>query len=120
MTIPVCGYSIVPPNDENSEEDVNMIYVLEIDTEQWRQPIIEYLEHGKLPSDPRHKTQIRRRALSFLYYNGTLYRHYFLGLWLRCLDLEEAKQAMAKAHSGVCGAHQSGPRLHDCIKRIGH
>ena len=97
-----------------------MICVLETDAEDWRQPIIEYLEHGKLPSDPRHKTEIRRRASSCLYYNGTLYRRSFLGLWLRCLDTEEAKQAMAEAHSGVCGAHQSGPRLHDRIKRMGY
>ena len=82
-----------------------MICVLEINIEDWHQSIIEYLEHGKLPSDPRHKTEIQRRALSFLYYNGMLYRRYFLGLWLRCLDMEEAKQVMAEVHSGVCGAH---------------
>ncbi|KAA0049970.1 uncharacterized protein E5676_scaffold105G001190 [Cucumis melo var. makuwa] len=28
-----------------------------IDKEYWRQPIIEYLEHGKLPNDSRHKTE---------------------------------------------------------------
>ena len=97
-----------------------MICVLETDAEDWRQPIIEYLEHGKLPSDPRHKIEIQRRVSSFFYYNGALYRRSFLGLWLRCLDTEEAKQAMAEAHSGVCGAHQSGPRLHDRIKRMGY
>jgi len=85
-----------------------MICVLEINAEDWRQPIIEYLEHGKLPSDPRHEIEIQQRALSFLYYNKTLYRRSFLGLWLRCLDMEEAKQAMVEAHSGVCGAHQLG------------
>ena len=66
MTIPVCGCWVVPPDAEDSEEDVNMICMLEIDTEDWRQPIIEYLEHGKLPSDPRHKTEMQRRAPSFL------------------------------------------------------
>jgi len=34
--------------------------------------------------------------------------------------MEEAKQAMEEAHSGVCGAHQSGPKLHDHIKRMGY
>jgi len=33
--------------------------------------------------------------------------------------MEEAKQAMEEAHLGVCGAHQSGPKLHDRIKRMG-
>ncbi|KAL0311581.1 UNVERIFIED_CONTAM: hypothetical protein Sangu_2452800 [Sesamum angustifolium] len=27
---------------------------------------------------------------------------------------------MEEAHTGVCGAHQSGPKLHFCIKRIGY
>jgi len=35
MTILVCGCWVVPPDDEDSEEDVNMICVLEIDTEDW-------------------------------------------------------------------------------------
>ncbi|KAL0298015.1 UNVERIFIED_CONTAM: hypothetical protein Scaly_3076300 [Sesamum calycinum] len=27
---------------------------------------------------------------------------------------------MEEAHSGVCGAHQLGPKLHFCIKRMGY
>ena len=65
MTILVCGCWVVPPDDEDSEEDVNMICVLKTDAEDWHQLIIEYLERGKLPSDPRHKTEIQRRASSF-------------------------------------------------------
>jgi len=34
--------------------------------------------------------------------------------------MEEAKQAMVEAHSGVYGAHQSGPRLHNRIKRMSY
>jgi len=82
MTILVCSRWVVLPDDEDLEKDVNMICVLETDAENWHQPIIEYLEHGKFPSDLRHKVEIQRRASSFLYYNETLYRRSFLGLWL--------------------------------------
>jgi len=116
MSIPACIRWVVPPDGEDSEKDVNAICALETDEEDWRQPIIEYLEHEKLPSDPRHKTKIQRRAPWFLYYNGTLYQRSFHGLWLQCLDMGEAKQAMEEAHSGVCGSHQSGLKLHDRIK----
>ena len=34
--------------------------------------------------------------------------------------MEEAKQAMEEAHSGVYGAHQLGSKLHDRIKRMGY
>ena len=33
---------------------------------------------------------------------------------------EEAIQALQEAHSGVCGSHQSGPKLHFQIKRMGY
>jgi len=86
----------------------------------WRQLLIDYLEHRRLPSESRHKTEIQVRASRFLYYNGTLYRRSFLRLWLRCLDNEEGKQVMEEAHTVVCGAHQSGTKLHDCVKRMGY
>jgi len=89
MTIPVYSRWLVSPEEEDSEEYANAISALETDEEDWRQSIIDYLEHGKLPSDPRYKTEIRWRASRFLYYNRMLYRRSFLGLWLRCLNMEE-------------------------------
>ena len=86
-------------------EEVKTVSVYEVDEEDWHQPLIDYLEHGRLPSELRHKTEIQRRASRFLYYKGTLYRCSFLGLWLRCLDNEEGKQVMEEAHAGVCRAY---------------
>ncbi|KAH6801009.1 hypothetical protein C2S52_001473 [Perilla frutescens var. hirtella] len=57
---------------------------------------------------------------SFIYFKGTLYRRSFDGVFLRCLGDEEAVKAMEKAHSGICGVHQSGPKLHFRIKRMGY
>jgi len=39
---------------------------------------------------------------------------------MRCLGEEEAQQVVEEAHSGVCGAHQSRPKLCDRIKRMGY
>jgi transposase InsO family protein len=41
-------------------------------------------------------------------------------LFLRCLGKGEIDQAMEEAYSGVCGAHQSGPKLYHRIKRMGY
>ncbi|XP_027151163.1 uncharacterized protein LOC113751373 [Coffea eugenioides] len=70
--------------------------------------------------DPKKRVDIRRRAPLFIYYKGTLYRKSFDGVFLRYLGEDEAMQAMEEAHSGVCGAHQSGPKLHFRIKRMGY
>ncbi|KAM1676272.1 hypothetical protein ACFX2K_042116 [Malus domestica] len=91
-----------------------------VDTEEWKQPLIDYLEHGKLSDDLRHRSEIRRRVPHFLYYKETLYRRSFEWVLLRCLGEEEVDQAMEKSHSGVCGAHQSGPKLHFQLKRMGY
>ena len=90
----------------------NAISISIVEDEDWREPLIDYLEHGKLPEDPHHKTEVQRRAPRFIYYKGTLYKRSFNGLFLQCPGKEEGDQAMEEAHSGVCGAHQSGPKLY--------
>ncbi|CAM8893133.1 unnamed protein product [Rhodiola kirilowii] len=122
MFIPVCNHWVVPTLEENEKnmESSNVVYAYEIEREDWRQPIIDFLDHQKLPTDLRHKIEIRRRALRFIHYKGTLYRRSFLGQWLRCLSEEEAGEVMQVAHAGICGAHQSGLKLYDRVKRMGY
>jgi len=78
MTIPICGKWVVTPSEDELIQGVNAVYVYEVEKEDWRHPLIDYLKHRKLPNDARHKTEIQRRAPHFLYYNNTLYRRSFL------------------------------------------
>ncbi|XP_019157455.1 PREDICTED: uncharacterized protein LOC109154025 [Ipomoea nil] len=121
----VCQKWVVPPifNEDGSvDETVELptASVYDIGKDDWRQPLIDYLTDGKLPEDPRKRMDIKRRTPRFIYYKETLYRRSFDGIFLRCLREEEALQAMQETHSGVCGAHQSGPKLHFHIKRMGY
>ncbi|KAM1692465.1 hypothetical protein ACFX2K_032071 [Malus domestica] len=118
--VPVCQIWVIPLITEMLLDDINVISVLSVDVEEWRQPLIDYLEHGKLPDDHRHRSEIRRRAPHFLYYKETLYRRSFEVVLLRCLGEEETNQAMEEAHSSVCRAHQYGPKLHFQLKRMGY
>ena len=106
--------------EEEEEKQANIISVCLVEKEDWRQVIIEYLQHGRLPNDKHHKIEVWRRAARFIYCKDTIFRHSFNGLFLRCLGEEKAKQALKKAHSRICGAHQSGPKLHYRIKRMGY
>ncbi|KAM2774450.1 hypothetical protein COP1_019338 [Malus domestica] len=103
--VPVCQRYLISLVTEMILDDTNVISVLPVDVEKWRQPLIDYLKHGKLPNDLRHRSEIHQRAPRFLYYKETLYRRSFEGVLLRCLGEEEANQAMEEAHSGVCGTH---------------
>uniref|UniRef100_A0A803LQZ3 RNase H type-1 domain-containing protein n=1 Tax=Chenopodium quinoa TaxID=63459 RepID=A0A803LQZ3_CHEQI len=117
MYVPVCNHWVVAPEEYEVEDDkveeVDMITVCQIDKEDWRQPIIDYLDYQKLPNDPRHRTEILRRASRFILFKGTLYRRSFDKLWSRCLEDEGAVKTIEEFHSGICGAHQFGPKLHD-------
>ncbi|XP_074288350.1 uncharacterized protein LOC141613507 [Silene latifolia] len=103
----ICIRWVVLPEEEDDDltEDVNAISVHVIDKEDWRQPIIDYLEHNKLPSDLRHKMEVRRRSSRFIYYKGTLYRRSVNGLWLRCLDEDEGLHTMEEAHADFVRTH---------------
>ena len=59
----------------------------------WRQPLIEYIQYGILPTDPKKKVDVKRRALRFTLKNDTLYRKAFEGVLLRCF--QEGKQLMS-------------------------
>ncbi|KAL0355846.1 UNVERIFIED_CONTAM: hypothetical protein Sradi_4031500 [Sesamum radiatum] len=115
--IPICKSWIIPPifsDDEDNmfqEEENHVMEVFEVEEEDWRQLLVDYLKYRKLPNDPRRRTDTRRRATRFIYYKGTLYRRSFEGIFLRYLSEDEKDQAMKEAHSRVCGAHQLGPKL---------
>ncbi|XP_070018090.1 uncharacterized protein LOC142172712 [Nicotiana tabacum] len=116
----VCHQWIIPRLLDLQVNKSHHTSVQVIEEEVWRRPLIEYIEHGKLPEDPRQRTDIKRRAPRFIFYKGTLFRRSFEGLFLRCLDKEEARQMMEEAHSSSCGSHQSGPNLYFHIKGMGY
>ncbi|KAI3456919.1 hypothetical protein Pfo_013582 [Paulownia fortunei] len=107
--VPICRSWVVPPifEDENSDEDKE-------------NHVVEVFKYEKLPDNPRQRVDIRRRVAHFIHYKSTLYRRSFDGVFLRCLGDDEAIQAIEEAHSGIYGAHQSGPKLHFRIKRMGY
>ncbi|PKU82262.1 hypothetical protein MA16_Dca017484 [Dendrobium catenatum] len=125
ISIEVQGRKILSPIDL---EYINKIFpskgeiVLAIDDEtvDWRKPFIDYLQENKLPHEKSAADQIKRRALSYTLINGTLYRRSFDQLWLRCLNKQEAQKIVTEVHAGLCGAHQSGPKMKMKIKRLGY
>ncbi|KAL0293310.1 UNVERIFIED_CONTAM: hypothetical protein Sradi_6945300 [Sesamum radiatum] len=105
---------INPCDDEDDmlrEEENHITEVFEVEEEDWRQPLVDYLKYRKLPNDLRWRTDTRRRATRFIYYKGTLYRRSFDGLFLRCLSDNEKVQAMEEAHSRIAWIMQEDVKL---------
>ncbi|XP_024196030.1 uncharacterized protein LOC112199214 [Rosa chinensis] len=109
--LPICQRWVVPTISELWHEYSNVVSVYEIDVDDWRYPLIDYLERNKLSDDPKQRLDIRRRVSRFFYYKETLYRRSFDGLLLRCLGKEEAAKAMEEAHSGIAWSMHKGVRL---------
>jgi hypothetical protein len=85
------------------------------DHRDWRRGIIEYLEN---PGCSRAK-KIRWLALKYTIINEELYRHTLDDILLKCLGEEQARLAMDKVHEGICGTHQSAPKMKWVLRRAG-
>ena len=83
-------------------EQINLVSVLKVEEEEnWRQLLIKYIQYGILPTDPKKRANVKRRALRFTFKNYTLY-------------------ILNEVHARVCGAHQASLKLVDQIKRLGY
>ena len=48
-----------------------------------------------------------------------LYRRTAKDLLLKCLDSDQARVAMGEVHEGICGMHQSAPKMKWLLRRAG-
>ena len=101
----VCHRWVVPSCLDLQIDESNYISVRLVKEEDWRKPLIEYLEHGRMHEDPRVRADIKRRAPQFNFHDGMLFRRSYEGLFLRCLHKEESQQTMEQEQFGTCRAY---------------
>ena len=107
---------------QESQQEIEVMSINVNTEEDWREPLIKYFTQGvqALPEEKSFREQIRKRALHFAYVNDTIYRHSANAMWLRCVYDKEAKQITSEIHEGLCGAHESEPKMYLRIKRMGY
>ena len=121
MQIIVCRIRILPPL--NTHQAVakchkvvgSRISIFKPPIGDWRDPFIDYIVFGILSEDPRERVSIQRRAPNFHLDipSKLLYRKSYNGVLLRCLSQREVEETLKEVHTGLCGAHQAGPKLYD-------
>ncbi|XP_028064066.1 uncharacterized protein LOC114267239 [Camellia sinensis] len=68
--------------------------------EDWREPFITYLQHGRLPEDKVKRIEVRCGATKFvLWKDGTLYKRSLDGMYMRCIAKERIQEVMAETHA---------------------
>ena len=85
----------------------------ETEIENWRAPIVQYLE------DPSFTTskENRRQAPKYVLWEGNLLKKTPDGLLLKCLGQEESMRVMVKVHEGICRSYQAGTKMRWLLRR---
>ncbi|KAL0409949.1 UNVERIFIED_CONTAM: Retrovirus-related Pol polyprotein from transposon opus [Sesamum latifolium] len=73
--------------------------------EDWRTPIIKWIEEGLLPENRWEAARLKTRATRFIIQEHILYKKSYTHPLLRCLSTEEGIHILQEIHSGCYGAH---------------
>ncbi|KAL0393434.1 UNVERIFIED_CONTAM: hypothetical protein Slati_4309600 [Sesamum latifolium] len=88
--------------------------------EDWRTPIIKWIEEGLLPKNRWEATRLKTRATRFIIQEHILYKKFYTHPLLRCLSTEEGIHILQEIHSGCCGAHVGTRILANKALRAGY
>ncbi|XP_045797595.1 uncharacterized protein LOC123891742 [Trifolium pratense] len=96
-------------------EDLMMV----IEEEDWRSPIIRYLQKDEFPKEREKAFKLKKTAAWYSMVGDRLYKRGFASPLLLCVSKEEAKHIMSEVHEGSCGSHIGSRALAGKILRAG-
>jgi hypothetical protein len=85
------------------------------DAIDWRTPIINYLRNLCVKAD----RNVRRTTFKYVLMDDEFYRRSINDVLLKCLGPNDAILVMAEVHEGICGTHQSAPKMKWLLLRSG-
>ncbi|GAU27362.1 hypothetical protein TSUD_55150 [Trifolium subterraneum] len=87
--------------------------------DDWRTPIIQYLENEKLPEEKEEKVKIKKMAAHYTMVGGELYKRGFSPPMLLSVGETESRRILNEIHNGSCGSHIGGRSLAGKVTRAG-
>ena len=94
-------------NAGNPNSAVKDDLVIKAGDQDWRVPLISYLRYPGRGAE----RNIRHLEFKYILIDDELYCQTAEDLLLMCLDLDQARVAMGEVHEGICGTHQSAPKM---------
>ena len=91
-------------------------------SDSWYRDLVHYLQEGYFPEhwSPKQRRALRLKSALYHIIDGVLFRKNYDGVFLRCLEHEDAKKAVAELHDGPAGRHFSGDTTIHKILRAGY
>ncbi|XP_025616571.1 uncharacterized protein [Arachis hypogaea] len=86
----------------------------------WMDPIIDFLESGKLPDNEKTARVLRREAAKYAIIQGQLFKKGLSQSFLKCLHLDQTNYELKEVHEGCCGHHIGGKALARKLIRAGY
>ena len=86
----------------------------------WMNPIISFLQDGRLPIGTNEAREAMKRAARFTVLNDTLYKRGFSMPKLRCVEEDGAKYILEEVYEGICGDHTGSRSLVSKIIRTSY
>nr|XP_025634567.1 uncharacterized protein LOC112728581 [Arachis hypogaea] len=86
----------------------------------WMDPIINFLENGKLPDDEKEVKALRREAAKYAIIQGQLFKKGLSQPLLKCLHPDQTDYILREVHEGCCGHHIGGKALARKLIRAGY
>ncbi|XP_057719871.1 uncharacterized protein LOC130934302 [Arachis stenosperma] len=77
----------------------------------WLDPIVNFLESGKLPDDEKAAKALRREAAKYTTIQGQLFKRGLSQPLLKCLHPGQTDYVLREVHEGCCGHHIGGKAL---------
>jgi hypothetical protein len=85
------------------------------DPDDWRTPMVRYLENPDHIADRK----VHRQTLKYVVLDNTIYHRTIDGLLLKCLGSDQSRIAMGEVYEGICGTHQSAHKMKWLLHRAG-
>ncbi|XP_057723657.1 uncharacterized protein LOC130939581 [Arachis stenosperma] len=86
----------------------------------WLDPIIDFLENGKLPDDEKAAKALRREAAKYTTIQGQLFKKGLSQPLLKCLHPDQTDYVLREVHKGCCSHHIGGKTLARKLIRAGY
>jgi hypothetical protein len=80
-------------------------------TEDWRTPLINFLDADKLPDNDTTAKKLSREAKMYCMIGNDLYKKAPNGVFLKCVSPEDGKDFLLDIHEGIYGSHAGGRTL---------
>jgi hypothetical protein len=86
--------------------------VAKIETmDDWRTPLIRFLESDELPDDDTEAEKLSRQAKIYCMIGNDLYKKAPNGILLKCVSSDDGKALLLDIHEGICGSHAGARTL---------